>query len=182
MMQAPSSPPLASFPFGMYTCLLRVHHVSPHGAAYTRVHLVRVTTTIARAVRDLGAHPPDGIVAVLRPARGFGAEIVYGAGLPVIHDPAALVLHLDGLAGGLYLTVPYGASCTCVAAAALGRLGVEGQLGARREEHGGVTHYWPPAACAWPRAVCRAVSAVQRGFRQKKRVLTQGLEPWTICS
>jgi hypothetical protein len=166
----------------MYTCLLRVHHVSPHGAAYTRVHLVRVTTTIANAVRDLGAHPPDGIVATLRPARGFGAEIVYGSGLPVIHDPAALVLHLDGLAGGLYLTVPYAASSERVAAAALARLGVKGQVGKRRQQCGAVTHYWLPVPCAWPRAVCRAVSTVQRSFRQKRRVLTQGLEPWTICS
>ena len=166
----------------MYTCLLRVHHVSPHGAAYTRVHLVHVTSTIANAVRDLGAHPPDGTVATLRPARGFGAEIVYGAGLPVIHDPAALVLHLDGLAGGLYVTVPYAACSRRVAAAALGRLGVQCQLGKRRQQCGAVTHDWLPAACAWPRAVCRAVCAVQRGFRQKRRVLTQGLEPWTICS
>ena len=166
----------------MYTCLLRVHHVSPHGPAYTRVHLVRVTTSIANALHDLGAHPPGGVPATLRPARGFAAEIVYSTGIPVIHDPAALVLHLDGLVGGLYLTVPYGASSEWLVAAALGRLGVEGQVCACRMGGGPVVDYRGTMPCHWPRTVCLAVSAVQRSFRQKRILLTQGLEPWTICS
>lgn len=170
------------FHLGMYTCLLRVHHVSPHGAAYTRVHLVCVTTSIANALHDLGAHPPDGISATLRPARGFAAEITYSTGIPVIHDPAALVLHLDGLVGGLYLTVPYGASSECLVAAALGRLGVEGHVGACHMGCGPVVEYRGTMPCHWPHTVCWAVSAVQRSFRQKKTVLAQGLEPWTICS
>lgn len=167
----------------MYTCLLRVHHISPYGTGYTRVHVLFVTTTIANAVHNLGAHPPCGAPVKLKQARGFGAEIVYGSGLPVIHDPAALVLHLDGLTGGLYLTVPYGASCERLMASALQRLGVQGRVSCVRVNNPDtVAHYQSPVVCQWPRAVCRAVSAIQRRFRQKKKVLTQGLEPWTICS
>lgn len=192
----------------MYLCVLRVRHISPRGEPYTRTHLVSVRTTLHAAVLQCGATPPQGAAASL--SRGLPmSEIVYPGGVhPISVDPCHIVLHLEGLTGGLWVNVPY--ECTYehltvqIIPAKLRALGVhpfdvQGALACSDGEPVLTQHLWsgaPPPACmwwtklgrrvqhAWPRAVQCAVRSMQRSWRQKKEwcVLEQGLEPWTISS
>ena len=63
----------------MYLCVLRVRHVSPHGAPYTRKHIVPVRTTLHAAVLQCGATPPQGAIASLSMGVSM-PEIVYTDG------------------------------------------------------------------------------------------------------
>ena len=91
-------------------CVVRVRHVSPHGPDYVREHAVCVRTTPHEAVRACGLFSPVGAMASLRMQQPM-LEIVYtDDALPVCEDPAAVVVDLVGLRGGLYVPAPYRAT------------------------------------------------------------------------
>lgn len=192
----------------MYVCVLRVRHVSPRGESYTRMHVVPVRTTLHAAVLQCGATPPQGAIASLSMGLPM-PEIVYTDGVhPVSVDPYHIVLHLEGLTGGLWVGVPY--QCTYehltrqIIPAKLRALGVHpydvhGAMACTSGEPVLTQHLWsgapPPARIwwtklgrrvehRWPRAVQRAVRSLQRAWLQKKEwcVLEQGFEPWTCSS
>jgi hypothetical protein len=185
----------------MYTCMVRIQHISPHGDPYTRVHFIQVVHTVDAAVRLTGAVPLTGTVHQLHRVKGCTAEIVYSPAPPLAQDPSGIIL--CNLPGGLYLRVPY--ACTFerlvrrIIPAALQRLGVHrhdlvGTLARMDGTRAAPADVWGacvrqlqwcklrvPIVCAWPPGVLRAVVALQR--RQKKsKLLPQGVEPWTICS
>ena len=191
----------------MYLCVLRVRHVSPHGAPYTRKHIVPVRTTLHAAVLQCGATPPQGAIASLSMGVSM-PEIVYTDGVyPISVDPDHIVLHLEGLAGGLWVHVPYKCTyehLTCqiipakLRAIGVSPLEVQGALACTSGEPVLTHHLWsgaplPPCRWwtklghrvqhTWPRAVERAVRRLQRAWWQKEWcVLEQGLEPWTGSS
>lgn len=185
----------------MYMCVVRVRHVSPHGPDYVREHAVCVRTTLHEAVRACGAEPPVGATASLRMQRPM-PEIVYtDDALPVCKDPAAVVVDLVGLRGGLYVPAPYRATPESLAAVdipeRLRRLGVHPH-DVRGAMDGSVhtgeleprvrwTKLRQPVAFRWPWHVQRAVWTLQRRWRRQKEeddwcVLQQGFEPWTSSS
>lgn len=188
----------------MYNCIVRVRHVSPHGADYYRVHIVPVRGTLSEAVRLCGACPPDGVLPYLYMQRG-AAEIQYGDDhVPVCHDPAAIKLHFDGLQGGVYIHVPYQCSYEnlvhFVIPCKLKKIGVHpfdvhGALEGKISDlygNGLVPELWwtklrKHVRFAWPSFVTRGVISFQRALREWQMqkewtVLEQGFEPWTNSS
>lgn len=188
----------------MPVALVTVRHASPHGPDYTQTWSVKIATTLDDAVRSCGAVPPQGVKPRIRVQASRCDEIVYsGDVLPVCLDPAAVVLELVGLQGGLYVPVPY--KCTRkkltaeIIPARLRLLGVHPHdvRGAiRGSVHTG--HLVPrvtwtklqvPVAFSWPLHVLRGVRSLQRLWREQKKeeddewcVLQQGIEPWTNSS
>lgn len=175
----------------MYICLLRVRHLSPHGEPYTRMHVVPVRDTLHAAVLACGAVPPYGTSARLSTGLPM-PEIVYeGDTPPVSTDPGAIVLHIQGLVGGVYVHVPY--QCTYEhlvrqqIPAKLRMLGVHPHdvLGALSHDSGVPVLardlwgggplpkvWWVKMRCRvkhqWPAPVLRGLCALQRRYRAQK--------------
>ena len=175
----------------MYTCLLRVRHLSLRGPPYERVHVVAVVGTMLDAVLDTGAVPPEGMEPILRRARGFSAEISYPNGaLPTVRDPDHVIVHLTGLEGGVYVPMGYGCSyehltCTLIPAK-LRAIGVH-----KHDAHGALmsdagtpvlprdmdpapTMWWTKlgvrVAHEWPAAYVHGITMLQRRFRGVRAV------------
>lgn len=168
----------------MYTCLLRVRHASPHGAAYTRTHVVPVHTTLHAAVLACGAVPPCGATASLTMGLPMPMIVYTDDALPTCIDPAWLVLDL--VHARVFVHVPY--QCTYEHLASrvipdqLLAVGVH-----PHEAHGALSaspaQLWSGApqpddlhwtklrrrvALCWPPAVLRGMRALQRRYRAQK--------------
>ena len=186
----------------MYTCILRVRHISAHGDPYTRMHVVPVHTTLQEAVLACGAQPPRGATASLLCAGASMPEIVYTDGVhPISIDPAAVVVHLDGLQGGVWVHVPY--QCTFehlmrqLIPSKLRSIGVHPHdvQGAPARESGEpvfARHLWCDrprvqvwwtklghrVSYAWPERVLRGVRALQQ--IQKKNDAATESDVWAV--
>ena len=93
--------------------VVRARHVSPKGPPYTRSHVI-VAPIISVAVRNAGIVPPAGArLSVRTSGMASVPEVIYGgsgAPLPVSLDPGAVIVHILGIPGGVYVDVPY--KCT----------------------------------------------------------------------
>lgn len=96
----------------MYLCFVLVRHFSKKGKPYIQKHVVPVHQTLDVAVRLCGATPPDNESPCLFPSScSTIPEIVYTHNSrPAAHDPDHIVVHLLGMPGGVYVSVPY--KCT----------------------------------------------------------------------
>ena len=88
-------------------CSFNVHHISPRGPHYLRTHAVWLSEhmSLDDAVQSVGAVPPQNVEAVR-----VGNRIRYPHALAVALDPDHIIVHLQGMPGGAYVSVPY--QCT----------------------------------------------------------------------
>ena len=95
----------------MYLCRIRVRHKSSKGIDYVKWHVVKVCSTLQQAVKLCGANRPGNYCEVLHLVETGLPEIQYqGNMLAETFDPAHIILHLDGLKGGVFVDIPY--KCT----------------------------------------------------------------------
>ena len=159
----------------VYSCIVRVRHASPLGAAYTRTHVVVVRTSLQDAVSGCGARTVGWPYLDMKLPM---PEICYEE-CPVCVDPAYVVLELPGLEGSVHVPLPY--QCTYehmtahVIPAKLLSLGLpcDGELRAtgRDMQTPGPLPYWTRARCRWPAQVLRGVTQLQRLWRASGYVL-----------
>lgn len=176
----------------MYLCSVRVLHLSEYGQPYVRVHVVPVKTTLQAAVIQCGARPPRGATASLDVEIGSMPFIRYTHDvLPVAIDPPNVVVHLEGLQGGVFVDVPY--KCTYdklvteIIPQKLAHIGVHPYdvHGSPEDEHGNAicardlwregplpTLIWTKLRVrvhhSWPAGVLRSVLALQRKYQEKR--------------
>ena len=88
--------------------IVRVRHVTPHGAPYTRRHSIIVRHTgIDIALHDEGIIAPIGAPHTVKYTPL--PEICYAVH-PIALDPAHIIVHITGVPGGVFVRVPY--QCT----------------------------------------------------------------------
>ena len=179
----------------VYTCVLHVLHVSSLAKNYTRFHTVCVRTTSLAAMSHCGVQPLRNSIFSLRKRHSSSLlKIMYSNGTqPTIVDPSHVLLYLSGLAGALWVEIPYQCTyehlCRQIIPAKLRKLGVHPYniYGSMAYSHGApvLAHdlwsgaaqhkkiWWTKLGCrvqhTWPCRIVQAVRALQRRWRQKER-------------